>query len=109
MCSISIKEPKHLYIILSNQDWQESQMKTTVVITTHEDVFIHLATEGQLDRIIEKYWSSVPQHVVLKLDTARLEGKLVYEVNPGGSTKYYHLYNGAIPLNSVIEFRTINH
>lgn len=41
--------------------------------------------------------------MVLKIDPSKLIGKLVFEVNPGGTQKYYHLYNGKIPLNAVIE------
>jgi peptide deformylase len=28
---------------------------------------------------------------------------LAFETNPGGSTKYYHLYDGFIPVNSIVE------
>jgi uncharacterized protein (DUF952 family) len=38
---------------------------------------------------------------VLKLDVKSLPGKLVYESNPGGETKYWHLYHGSIPLKAV--------
>ena len=31
---------------------------------------------------------------------------MVLEANPGGAAKYYHLYNGSIPLSAVISERS---
>lgn len=99
--------PKYLYKIISVEDWKRSQGVGSVKLSSADDEFIHLSKEDQLDRIIEKYWANVPEFIVLKIDTDKLPGRLVYETNPGGSNKYYHLYNGSIPLNSVFESKTI--
>ena len=48
-----------------------------------------------------------PRIIVLKIYTDKLTGRLIYESNSGGSSKYYHLYNGFIPLNAVFESKTI--
>ncbi len=93
--------PTYLYKVLSMDDWAKS-CKTIHLSSTDAD-FIHLATEDQLDRIIEKYWAGVSEYVVLKIETARLLGELVLEANPGGTNKYYHLHNGSIPLSSIVE------
>lgn len=94
--------PKYLYKILSESDWKESQHKG-VVIKSKEDIdFIHLSTHEQLNRIIEKFWSQAPIYIVLKIQTEHLPGRLVYESNPGGTSKYYHLYDALIPLNSIV-------
>jgi uncharacterized protein (DUF952 family) len=69
--------------------------------------FIHLAREDQLDRIVGKYWDKNPEYVVLKIDTKKLPGKVVFEANPGGENKYYHLYDGSIPLKAVVESKII--
>jgi len=63
--------------------------------------FIHLSTEDQLDKILEKYWKGVSEYIILKLKVAELQGKLVLEANPGGANKYYHLYGGGIPMSSI--------
>lgn len=100
------KRPHFLYKILSIDDWAKSC--ETVHLPSMDANFIHLSTEEQLDRIIEKYWAAVSEYVVLKIETAKLKGKLVLEANPGGTNKYYHLYNGSIPLSAVVETKIKN-
>jgi uncharacterized protein (DUF952 family) len=78
-----------------------------VKLTEADQDFIHLAREDQLNRIVGKYWDEVPEYVVLKIDTKKLPGKLVLEANPGGENKYYHLYDGSIPLKAVVESEII--
>lgn len=100
--------PKHLYKVLSFKLWEATQSEDFVMLTTEDDAFIHFSKEDQVDRIITKYWSESPQFVVLKIDTNKLEGNLVYEANHGGSAKYYHLYNGFIPISSIVESTIID-
>jgi uncharacterized protein (DUF952 family) len=96
-----IKKPKYLYKVLSLINWQASQNKDNIVLS-HDDInFVHFATRKQLDKILKKYWAQVPDYVILQVITKKLIGTLVYEVNLGGSNRYYHLYNGYIPLNSI--------
>ncbi|MES2274264.1 MAG: peptide deformylase [Chlamydiota bacterium] len=99
--------PKYLYKILSSKHWQASQNRKTVILSANDDAFIHFSKEDQLDRILAKFWSDAPQFVVLKIDTEKLEGDLVYEANPGGSAKYYHLYQGFIPFGSIAESKIV--
>ncbi|MBA3238829.1 MAG: peptide deformylase [Parachlamydiaceae bacterium] len=102
-----VDTPKYLYKILSLRLWDASQKNAHLVLSAEDEAFIHLSTKSQLNNILKKYWSNIPQFVVLKVETSKLHGKLVYETNPGGTSKYYHLYQGLIPLNSVIEAKTI--
>ena len=95
--------PQYLYKILSLEDWQASQRAKELKLAAADNEFIHFSREDQLPRILEKYWSNSPGYVVLKIDASKLKGEMVYEANPGGSAKYYHLYNGNIPLDSVVE------
>lgn len=99
--------PPYLYKILSYRQWQSTENTKTVLLPAEDDAFIHLSTDDQLDKIISKCWSNAPQFVILKIKTDKLEGKLVYESNPGGSTKYYHLYKGFIPFPSIVESKII--
>lgn len=100
-------QPEYLYKILSLGHWNASQNRSILILSGDDDAFIHLSTEDQVDKIIEKYWSNAPQYVILKIKTNMLEGKLVLEANPGGTNKYYHLYQGRIPLNSIVEAKVI--
>jgi len=101
------KTPKYLYKVLSVEDWEESQGMKSVKLAAADRDFIHFSTEKQLNRIIEKYWSNIPEYVVLKIETVKIPGKLVFETNPGGESKYYHLYSGSIPISAVVESKTI--
>ncbi len=100
--------PTYLYKIISIENWALSQEKTRISLSKDDEEFIHLATEDQLDRIIQKYWSSVSSFVILKLKTDLLPGDLILEANPGGQNKYYHLYHGFIPLNAVTSIKMMN-
>lgn len=115
--------PKYLYKILSMENWQASQKNkseklfsaqasstqvSSVQLSNEDHDFIHFSTEDQLVRIIKKYWANVPEYVVLKISTEKLPGKMVLEANPGGENKYYHLYDGYIPLDAIEEFKIVN-
>lgn len=99
--------PQFLYKVLSVDNWQRSQTQNNLVLSKDDNEFIHLSTKDQLDRITSKYWADVPEFVILKVATNRLTGRLVLEANPGGSSKYYHLYDGSIPLQSVVESKIV--
>ncbi len=93
--------PNYLYKIISEEGWLASQGQLHLVLTEFDTDFIHLATQSQLTRVIQKFWSKAGPFYVLKLVPDELEGKLILETNPGGSTAFYHLYNGAVPLTSI--------
>ncbi len=95
--------PKFLYKVLSYSLWEQSLGKEALLLPEEDEAFVHFSTQEQLERILVKYWANVRKYVVLKIDPSRLTGELVLESNRGGSTKYYHLYNGSIPLKAVIE------
>lgn len=92
--------PEYLYKIVSQEQWQESLLRNEVMISPMDKDFIHLAKEDQVARVVQKFWSHM-DYVVLKLISRKLPGRLIYEVNAGGNTKFYHLYEGSIPLEAV--------
>jgi peptide deformylase len=95
--------PTFLYKILSFPHWQASLGRKVVITAAEDDAFIHFSTEEQVERIVQKYWADAPQYVVLKIDAEQLKGRLEYEANPGGFSKYYHLYDGFIPIQAIME------
>lgn len=99
--------PQYLYKILSVDEWEKSKSQASVQLSKEDEPFVHLSKEDQLDRIIEKYWANVSEFVLLKVDTNQLSGRLVYEANPGGTNKYYHLYEGSIPLKAVVDAKIV--
>jgi uncharacterized protein (DUF952 family) len=92
----------NIYKILSENDWLESQQLKFVKPLALDDKFIHLCTHEQIELIVSKFWSNREDVIVLEIDPSLVLGDLVFETNPHGSTKYYHLYNGSIPLNAVV-------
>jgi len=98
--------PEHLYRIVSTEQWQESLLQNQVVNSSLDKDFIHLATEEQLTHIVQEFWNN-KDHIILKLASKKLKGRLVYEVNPGGTTLYYHLYEGNVPLDAVVDISMV--
>lgn len=94
---------KTLYKVLSKEKWRASQSCPTLQLSKDDDNFIHLATKEQLNRIIDKFWAGNPNYVILEVDMPLTTGRLVFEANPGGTNKYYHLYEGSIPMAAVTE------
>lgn len=92
-----------LYKIISAKDWEDSQQENKLKLSPMDDKFIHLSTEYQIDGILEKYWKNESRFVILKIQTNKLKGQLVFETNPGGTTRYFHLYDGYIPFDSIVD------
>lgn len=94
--------PKNLYKIVSPEDWQKSQGQQVLETSSMDKDFIHLSTKEQLPHIAQKFWEN-KDHVILTLDTKKLKGRLIFETNPGGTTRYYHLYEGSIPFDAIVD------
>lgn len=94
--------PKYLYKVISEQQWEESQKREDIVLAPMDHHFIHFATEQQVSHVTKKFWEN-KNYIILKVETHKLKGRLVYETNPGGMVKYYHLYDGKIPRDTVVE------
>ncbi len=103
----ALPTPKYLYKILSYRNWQSTLGTKVVVLSGNDDEFIHFSTEAQVDRIIEKYWGDASQYVMLKIDAQKLQGELKYEANSSGVNKYYHLYEGFIPIQAILEAKIV--
>lgn len=99
--------PTYLYKIVSPEEWQKSKGEKFLETSSFDEKFIHLATKEQLPHVAQKFWNE-KEYVILTLDTKKLLGRLVYETNPGGTTLYYHLYDGKIPLDAVKDVSFIN-
>lgn len=95
--------PDNLYKIISLENWAASANSDRLSLSPHDNDFIHLATDEQLEKIIAKFWGNIPEFVVLTLDTTLLPGRLILEANNPHGNLYYHLYDGFIPLKSIIK------
>jgi uncharacterized protein (DUF952 family) len=102
---MSQSTPQYLYKITTPELWHASQTQESLSLSAEDEAFIHLATEAQVGRVLQKFWEG-RSSILLTLDAAQLRGRLVYEQNREGGGFYYHLYAGSIPLESVIEVQT---
>lgn len=100
-------KPEYLYKIISQEEWQKSLIQNYLVLSPKDRDFIHLAKEEQVDHVMQKFWND-KDAIILKLATSQLIGRLMYEINPGGSQFYYHLYEGEIPLDAVLDVKVIH-
>jgi uncharacterized protein (DUF952 family) len=104
---IVAETPPYLYKVLSLANWEASQKRKDLILPAKDDVFIHFSKEGQVEHVIKKHWNNA-SYILLKIDTSKLPGKLVLEANPGGTEKYYHLYEGSIPLTAIVEYTLVS-
>ena len=95
------KIPDFLYKAISREAFLKSSHKKELLLSSFDKDFIHFATEEQLPKIIQKFFANQIVHI-LKIKTSKLPGTLILEKNPGGETKYYHLYDGSIPKKAIV-------
>ena len=100
-CTKSTK-PDFVYKIVTVDAWSASQEKRFLVLGKFDEAFVHLAEENQVERIAHKFFAGEDEVLVLKINPKKLKGRLVKEANPGGKIKYWHLYDGKIPLESIV-------
>lgn len=95
--------PKYLYKITTLHNWCESQGRPVLKLLIIDDAYVLLATEGQIEQMIEEFWMKECEIVLLKLETAQLKGRLEYESSYPEGPKFYRLYCATIPREAVIE------
>ena len=94
--------PEFLYKVITQEAFFQSLHKKELLLSSIDKHFIHFSTQEQLPKIIQKFFPNQTVHI-LKIKASSLPGKLVLEKNPGGETQYYHLYNGSIPKESILQ------
>ena len=81
-----------IYHIVLPETWERFQGRPSYEAESlSSEGFIHCSYEGQLDAVIDRYYSGVERVLVLKLDTEKLRSKLVEEPSTNGEI-YPHLY-----------------
>lgn len=81
--------------------YEASLSQDTLILSDVDNEFIHFSTMEQVLKVIGKFCPN-ESVMILYIDPTLLPGELILEANPGGSgEKYYHLYNGSIPMNTV--------
>ncbi len=68
--------------------------------------FIHCSFAGQLDAVLQRYYSDAGKVLILEIDTEKLVSKLVEEPSTGNEI-YPHIY-GAINREAIVRIRERN-
>ena len=90
-----------LFHILTRTDWEEAQSVGVYhPRSLDQEGFIHFSRDTQLLATARRFYSGVPDLLVLSVRTDRLAGTLRFEDADGGS--FPHLY-GELNLDAVVE------
>lgn len=98
-----------IYHLTTEENWQKYQGAPSYQVDSLQtEGFIHCSYAGQLDAVIQRYYSNFPAVLILTIDTEKLKAKLVEESSTGGEI-YPHIY-GRLNHNAVVkvEERVIN-
>lgn len=92
----------HIYHLVLPDSWEEQKgndLYESQSLAT--EGFIHCSYAGQLDAVVERYYSGVERVLILTIDPALLTSELVAEPSTGGEI-YPHIY-GKINRDSIVE------
>lgn len=94
---------EHIYHITSFYDWElQSAYGEYIHPSLAEEGFIHMSTEDQVPKVLERYYDGVSGLVVLKVKTSQLKNELKYEKAPSDGDNYPHLF-GSLNVDAVVE------
>jgi uncharacterized protein (DUF952 family) len=91
-------------------DWERAEANGSYDVSTRgvslvEADFVHAATASQLPGVLDRFYSDVPDVVLLVLDVARLEhegASVVWEHVEGADEPFPHVY-GVVPVVAVVD------
>ncbi|WGM29949.1 DUF952 domain-containing protein [Brevundimonas sp. NIBR11] len=93
------------YKIIDAAEWREAMAEGVYAGSAVDiaDGYIHLSTAAQLDETARKHYAGRQNLMLLAVDLAALEGKVVWEESRGGA-RFPHIY-GDLPVSAVTEAR----
>ncbi|NNE98968.1 MAG: DUF952 domain-containing protein [Pyrinomonadaceae bacterium] len=96
-------EKTYIFHIVLPKDWKKAEDEDFYEAKSLDsEGFIHCSFAGQIEDVLERYYSNVETVVVLKIDPEKLTSKLVNE--PSTEDEIYpHIY-GPINRDAVIAF-----
>lgn len=90
--------PAETWLLIKNQhEYKAASLKT--------EGFIHCCTKRQIDGVIDRYFKSEKELIVLHIDPERIKDILKYEQSTG-SEFFPHVY-GCIPAKAVVSVEMI--
>lgn len=97
----------NIYHIVLPERWAQFETKEFYEAESLEtEGFIHCSYENQLPGVIERYYKSVAQILILTIDPEKLSSDLVLEESTGGEF-YPHIY-GPLNKSAIIDIKPRN-
>jgi uncharacterized protein (DUF952 family) len=92
---------------VTTKDWWETQKDNVYYKSPslEEEGFIHLCSKSQLNGVLERYYSDIPNLLLLHIDNELLEHTIIMEQSTNDDY-YPHLY-GPINMNSILKIEEI--
>lgn len=92
----------YLYHITNKFDYVKAKDKGVYdFCALKKDGFIHLSKRDQYLGSANNYFKGQSNLILFEIDPDKLQSKLVYEINEGGSLDFPHLY-GVLNLDAVV-------
>lgn len=91
-----------IYHVALPADWERSEGRPSYQpASLAAEGFIHCSFEGQLEKVLKRYFGGRGKILVLKIDTEKLMSKLIKEPSTDGEL-YPHIY-GRLNRSCVVE------
>ena len=100
-----------IFHITDHARWQRSLAEgqhtgSTLGVELADEGYIHCSTEAQVEGVLERFYSGVPDLVLLHIDEGLLSAPLVYEQLGDAPEPFPHVY-GPINLDAVVLVRDL--
>ena len=95
-----------IYHIVSAADWAKFDGEQTYEADSlRSEGFVHLSEQQQVAGVLDRYYRSVPDLLLLHIDPARLMHELKYEAATNGE-RFPHVY-GPINKDAVVDIEQL--
>lgn len=96
-----------IFHVTTEDSWDEAQhLGYFEVPSLKKEGFIHMSEEGQVQGVLDRYFKSISNLVLLHVDESKIEAPLKYELAPSINEIFPHIY-GTLNLEAVTKVTKI--
>ena len=97
-----------IYHVVNKNQWQQAlQQGYYEAPSLATEGFIHLSKKEQVAGVLERYYQSAKDLLLLHVEESKLTAELKYEISPSVNEAFPHLF-GRLNLDAVMEVTGIN-
>lgn len=90
-----------IYHVTTQTDWKKAQAQGQYkAASLATEGFIHTSKLNQVPGVLKRYYSGIPDLLLLHIEEDKLTSRLLYEFAPSVNEEFPHVY-GAINLDAV--------